>query len=252
MGRNASATAGSAKPNASVATSNRLGSVAGTSAPNSVAPTCANTLASRASQPTVSDDGACTVMPEKSSPPWLGRIPNRPQKLAGTRTDPPVSVPSAKSQTPPATADADPEEEPPGTRSGAAGLSGVPVNGFSPRMPRETSSVPVLPMIEAPACNRRVTTQACCDGTGWARCQSGLPPPVGQPATSIRSFTAKLRPASGPFRAPANTQRGPGTKAFKGSSVIGWSSARFLLRVLAYPLRPSARKKESDHDIQSG
>ena len=34
----------------------------------------------------------------------------------------------------------------PGTRPGARGLSGVPSNGFSPRMPSETSSVIVLPI----------------------------------------------------------------------------------------------------------
>jgi hypothetical protein len=53
-------------------------------------------------------------------------MPYNPQKLAGTRTDPPLSVPSAKSHSPAATADADPLDDPPGTRSGAAGFSGVP------------------------------------------------------------------------------------------------------------------------------
>ena len=49
-----------------------------------------------------------------------------PQNLAGTRTEPPVSVPSAKSTRPAATATADPLDEPPGSRSGARGLTGVP------------------------------------------------------------------------------------------------------------------------------
>ena len=49
-----------------------------------------------------------------------------PQKLAGARTEPPVSLPIAKSTSPPATAAADPLDEPPGTRPGAAGLIGVP------------------------------------------------------------------------------------------------------------------------------
>jgi hypothetical protein len=43
-------------------------------------------------------------------------MPQRPQKLEGTRTEPPVSVPSAKSQALAATAEADPLDEPPGTR----------------------------------------------------------------------------------------------------------------------------------------
>jgi hypothetical protein len=37
-----------------------------------------------------------------------------------------VSLPKAKSQAPAAVADADPLDEPPGNRSGARGLSGVP------------------------------------------------------------------------------------------------------------------------------
>ena len=43
------------------------------------------------------------------------------------RTDPPVSDPMAMSTSPAATAAADPQEEPPGKRSGAAGLIGAPL-----------------------------------------------------------------------------------------------------------------------------
>lgn len=42
------------------------------------------------------------------------------------RTEPPESVPSAKSHREAATADAEPLDDPPGTRSRAAVLSGVP------------------------------------------------------------------------------------------------------------------------------
>src|SRR5581483_12046951 len=48
-------------------------------------------------------------------------------------------------------------------------------------------------------------------GTGCARPQSGLPPPVGCPATSKRSLTAKVTPASGPSGAPAMRSARPGT-----------------------------------------
>ena len=50
----------------------------------------------------------------------------RPQKDAGPRTEPPVSLPSAISTRPAATAAAEPDDEPPGTRPGAAGFIGVP------------------------------------------------------------------------------------------------------------------------------
>src|SRR5439155_18251451 len=111
-----------------------------------------------------------------------------------------------------ATAEAEPEDEPPGTRSGAAGLSGVPSNGFSPRMPSDTSSVIVLPISVAPASSSRCTAQAWRVGTGFCRAQSGLPPPVGWPATSKRSLAANVRPASGPFGAPGTRTLGPATK----------------------------------------
>ena len=85
----------------------------------STVPFCAN-------QPTVSKEGASGTMPSIAMRPCVGRRPTTPQKLAGTRTDPPVSVPSAKSHSPPATAEADPDEEPPGTHPGAAEFTGVP------------------------------------------------------------------------------------------------------------------------------
>ena len=76
--------------------------------------------------PTVSSVGAKGITPATEMRPCEGRQPQMPQLLAGTRTEPPVSVPIAKSTSPQATAEAEPFDEPPGTRSGAAGLSGVP------------------------------------------------------------------------------------------------------------------------------
>ena len=49
-----------------------------------------------------------------------------PQTDAGTRTEPPVSLPSALSAAPPATAAAEPLDEPQGMRPGALTLTGVP------------------------------------------------------------------------------------------------------------------------------
>ena len=70
--------------------------------------------------------GACPTTPASDKRPWLGRMPKMPQKLAGMRTDPPVSVPIAKLDEASATAAADPLDEPPGTRPGALGLVGAP------------------------------------------------------------------------------------------------------------------------------
>src|SRR4051812_30745773 len=85
-----------------------------------------NSSALRVKTPTVSNVGEKGITPATEIRPCEGRQPQMPQLLAGTRTEPPVSVPRAKSTIPQATADAEPLEEPPGTRSGAAGLSGVP------------------------------------------------------------------------------------------------------------------------------
>src|SRR5436189_5736647 len=90
---------------------------------NTVATRCSSS-AFRVNTPTVSSVGANGITPATEINPCDGRQPQMPQLLAGTRTDPPVSVPSAKSTSPHATAAADPLDEPPGTRSGAAGLSG--------------------------------------------------------------------------------------------------------------------------------
>ncbi len=57
-----------------------------------------------------------------------GRIPQIPQRLAGTRIDPPASVQIEKFASPLATDAAEPLDEPPGIRSGAFALRGVPKN----------------------------------------------------------------------------------------------------------------------------
>src|SRR5205823_5179344 len=80
-------------------------------------------------------------------------------------------------------------------------------------MPSETSSVIVLPIRSAPASSNLCTAQAWRSGTGLVRAQSGLPPPVGWPATSNRSFAAKVSADSGPPARPARRNFCPGTNA---------------------------------------
>ncbi len=81
-----------------------------------------------------------------------------PQKLAGWRIEPPVSVPVAASAARAATAAAEPPDEPPGT---SGRLSPDPRHGFSTGPyqlvvfdePMANSSRLVLPSITAPACH---------------------------------------------------------------------------------------------------
>ena len=85
-----------------------------------------DTAASRANQPAVSNDGPSGQAPSSETRPCDGRMPYNPQKLAGRRTEPPVSLPSAKSTRPAAVAAAEPLEEPPVSRPGAFGFSTEP------------------------------------------------------------------------------------------------------------------------------
>ncbi len=133
------------------------------------------------------------------------------------RTLPAVSEPSAKSNSPAATPAAEPQEEPPGTRSGQAGLVGMPYQRFSPVSPAASSTVMVLPTIAAPASVSIVTQGAVMAAGAWVRAQSGLPKVETWPATSNRSFSPKPRPARGPEAAPGRVTRGPGMKAPTGS-----------------------------------
>jgi hypothetical protein len=56
----------------------------------------------------------------------VGFIPTIPQSEAGWRIEPPVSVPIPHGASRPATAAAEPPEEPPGTREVSQGLSTSP------------------------------------------------------------------------------------------------------------------------------
>ena len=57
-----------------------------------------------------------------------------PQKLAGMRTEPPMSDPSANGTQPLATAAPDPPDEPPAVRSRFHGLRVMPQSGLSVKL----------------------------------------------------------------------------------------------------------------------
>ena len=73
--------------------------------------------------------------------PQLGRMPVTPQKAAGMRTEPAVSVPSAASTKPAATAAPLPPLEPPQMWSGFHGLSAGPKCGLVVEAPYANSCV---------------------------------------------------------------------------------------------------------------
>src|ERR1039457_4731682 len=98
-----------------------------------------------------SRERAKAVSPYREPLPYVGVTPTTPQKDAGWRMDPPVSLPSDTTAVPCATTAADPPLDPPGTRSGARGLRTGPKAEFSVDDPMANSSQFVSPRIPPPA-----------------------------------------------------------------------------------------------------
>src|SRR6266853_5865404 len=73
--------------------------------------------------------------------PMLGRIPTTPQKLAGLRSEPPISVPWASHAVPVASATAAPPEEPAADRDRSHGLSVAPNTSLKVLAPAPNSGV---------------------------------------------------------------------------------------------------------------
>ena len=87
-------------------------------------------------------------------------MPVMPQKLAGWRIEPPVSVPVAAGVRRAATAAALPPEEPPGMRLASQGLRTALQAEFSLPEPMANSSQFSLPSVTMPSLARRATTVA--------------------------------------------------------------------------------------------
>ena len=126
--------------------------------------------------------------------PYAVFSPVIPQQAAGMRTDPPVSVPKATSASPVATATADPDDDPPGSRRGSRGFTGVPDQWFTPLADQHSSVSPVLPTIRAPPSRADATTAASISAGSAISATTGHPAVVGTPATSMQSFTASRGP----------------------------------------------------------
>src|SRR5271156_6288425 len=78
-------------------------------------------------------------------------MPTMPQALAGLRTDPPVSEPSANGNSPAATPAPDPDDDPPGWCSRFHGLRAGGNGRSKLGPPMANSCVDSLPMMIAPA-----------------------------------------------------------------------------------------------------
>src|SRR5215831_4547137 len=76
----------------------------------------------RASTPMQSSECDSGMVPYRLTRPSVGLMPTTPHVAAGSRTEPPVSEPSAANARPAATAAPDPDDEPPVIWSGFQGL----------------------------------------------------------------------------------------------------------------------------------
>src|SRR5271165_5511858 len=137
-------------------------------------------------------------MPFSGTRPHAVLRPTTPQQAAGIRTEPPVSVPNAISASPRATATADPLDDPPGTRRGSRGLTGVPDHWLIPLADQHSSLSEVFPTIRAPAARAVATTVASTCAGSAISATTGQPAVVGSPSTSMQSLTASRGPPPSP------------------------------------------------------
>ncbi len=92
--------------------------------------------------------------------PNVGLCPTSPVKLAGSRIEPPPSLPIATVHSPAATADAAPPLDPPGVWSRCHGLRVAPNARVVVSTMTESSGIVVLPRMTAPASSSRALTGA--------------------------------------------------------------------------------------------
>ncbi len=164
-----------------------------------------------------------------------------PLSADGMRIEPSVSVPSATSASPAATAAPDPPLEPPAVRSCPSALHGLTVRpkcGFSVVMPHANSCVFVLPVISAPAARSAATAGASRSGS---RRKNDDPARVGKPATSMMSFTATVTPCSGP-RSPIGTAS---SRAASRSTASRSMATYALMREFNASMRSSSARARS-------
>src|SRR4051812_2202786 len=173
----------------------RAGSTDRGSRPSSTSKPSTQSATVRAIGPQWSSVSVFGWIPAVSTSPNVGFRPTMPQADAGTRTEPPVSVPGARSTSPAASATADPEEEPPGIRDSSCGLRTGGRPGVWPIIPQASWCMASLPTTVAPASRWRRTLVA---STVQCSCRNGAPESRSIPATEKQSLNATTRPASGP------------------------------------------------------
>src|SRR3984885_13511260 len=180
----------------------------------------------RANPGTQASDRQAGTTPVHGMTPRVGLTPTTPFSAAGTRPEPAVSVPRAKSTRPSATATADPALEPPEILAGSHALRTAPYGLRVPTRPVANWSRLVLPSTTAPAARSRTTAVASRAGR---YSYEGAPAVVGSPATSMLSLTAATSPASGSC-SPAAT-----TASIAAASARASAAGRSVIQISGRP-----------------
>ena len=177
----------------------------------------------------------------------MGLKPTTLQNAAGSRIEPPVSLPSATVASPAATAATLPPELPPGTRRRSHGLTVLPSALFSHELPIANSSRFVFPSGMAPASSNRCTAVAVYGAIQPSKIFEAHV--VGVPVTHMLSLIARPTPASGsdaPLRTAASTR----SAAARARSPVRAryapiSPSRSAMRSRALPVSSSAERSRA-------
>ena len=211
----------------------------------------ARSRASRASGPRtpITTAGLGSAVP--GTWPWrgarvsLGRWPYTPQKAAGTRIDPPMSLPNSMALSPVASAAAPPPVLPPGVRAESQGLRVRPKSGLSVCQSEVCVGTLVLPRSTAPACSTAAASGL--SRSARARARAGTPEVVGRPATSMASLMVTGSPWSNPGTAPRARAASARRAASRADSKLGVTMA--LRAGLYRAIRSRCRAKSSSAPI---
>src|SRR5208283_4544209 len=109
------------------------------------------------------------MSPYLETRPYVGLKPTRLQNAAGSRIEPPVSLPIPIAASQAATDAAEPPLEPPGTRVRSYGFFVTPSAEFSHELPIANSSMFALPIGTQPASSKRCTAVAVYGATHCSR-----------------------------------------------------------------------------------
>ena len=164
---------------------------------------------------------------------------NTPQKWAGMRSDPPMSLPISRGDRPAATEAAPPPVLPPGVQAVFQGLFARPNSGLSVWKSRASMGMLVLPRRIAPAPRRRATAVASCRGIWSARGLKLLV--VRRPAVSNASLTVTGTPCKGPHTSSRASASSASRARWRASGSLGVTMAFRAGLCLAICCRWSSR-----------